>query len=340
MKLYISVLNCIACLGVIFLHANSIFWGHPTGFLWTSANFIETFFYWPVPVFFMISGATLMNYRKRYSTIEFLKKRISKTVVPFLFWSIVAGLFMAKITKTPMDRDIIHIIDNIFNTRYFSIYWFFIPLFAIYLSLPLISRMAEYHTLLFYAIAVGSIFVFTIPLVCSLLHINMNSALIPPVVSGYIVYVLLGYMLNQVDLSKKARVIIYLIGVVGWFTHFMGATILSEGVQEINSTFKGYTNLPCLLHSTAVFVFFKYMDYKKILGSFYDGFKTVIFKCASCTFGIYLLHFFFILWIPYKYQIDCRKISWRIGGALVIFTSCLFFTYICKKIPIIKYLVP
>lgn len=27
MKLYISVLNCIACLGVIFLHANSIFWG-------------------------------------------------------------------------------------------------------------------------------------------------------------------------------------------------------------------------------------------------------------------------------------------------------------------------
>ena len=87
-------------------------------------------------------------------------------------------------------------------------------------------------------------------------------------------------------------------------------------------------------------VFFKYMDYKKILGSFYDGFKTVIFKCASCTFGIYLLHFFFILWIPYKYQIDCRKISWRIGGALVIFTSCLFFTYICKKIPIIKYLVP
>ena len=51
MKLYISVLNCIACLGVIFLHANSIFWGHPTGFLWTSANFIETFFYWPVPVF-------------------------------------------------------------------------------------------------------------------------------------------------------------------------------------------------------------------------------------------------------------------------------------------------
>lgn len=185
MKLYISVLNCIACLGVIFLHANSIFWGHPTGFLWTSANFIETFFYWPVPVFFMISGATLMNYRKRYSTIEFLKKRISKTVVPFLFWSIVAGLFMAKITKTPMDRDIIHIIDNIFNTRYFSIYWFFIPLFAIYLSLPLISRMAEYHTLLFYAIAVGSIFVFTIPLVCSLLHINMNSALIPPVVSGY-----------------------------------------------------------------------------------------------------------------------------------------------------------
>lgn len=340
MELYISVLNCIACLGVIFLHANSIFWSHPIGLLWTSANFIETFFYWPVPVFFMISGATLMKYRERYSTTKFLKRRINKTVVPFLFWSIVAGVFMARITGTSMDWNVLHIIDNIFNTRYFSIYWFFIPLFAIYLSLPMISRITEYRALFYYFIILGIIFVFTIPMICSLLHINMNSAVIPPVVSGYIVYVMLGYILNCTDFCKKTRAIIYLMGFLGWFMHFMGTSVLSAGVQEINGTFKGHTNLPCLLHSVAVFVLFKYVDYKNILGSFYEGFKAIVFKCASCTFGIYLLHFFLIVYIPYKYQIDVRKISWRIGGALIIFITCLLITYFAKKLPIIKQLLP
>lgn len=340
MELYISFLNCIACIGVVFLHANSIFWSHPTGFLWTSANFIETFFYWPVPIFFMISGATLMNYRERYSTISFLKRRISKTVIPFMFWSMVAGIFMAYTSKTPMDWNILHIIDNIFNTRYFSIYWFFIPLFSIYLSLPLISRIAEYPALFSYSIVLGIIFVFTIPLICNLLHINMNYGLIPPVINGYIVYVMLGYILNKTKLSKKIRIAIYLAGFVGWFIHFTGTTLLSAGVQEINGTFKGYTNLPCFLHSAAVFVFFKYMDYEKVLGSFYNIFKKIIFKCASCTFGVYLLHFFFIVWIPYKYQIDCRRISWRIGGAILIFISCLIITRFAKNIPIIKHLLP
>ena len=340
MELYISLLNCIACLGVILLHANGIFWSHPTGLLWTSSNFIETFFCWPVPIFFMISGATLMNYRERYSTIVFLKKRIKKTVVPFLFWSVVAGIFMAYVTETPMDLNFLHIVDNTFNTRYFSIYWFFIPLFSIYLSLPLISRMAEYPALFSYTIALGIIFVFTMPFICSLLHINMNAALIPPVASGYIVYVMLGYVLNRTDVSKTTRSIIYLMGFIGWFMHFVGTTVLSEGLQEINGTFKGYTNLPCLLHSMAVFVFFKYLDLKKILGPFYSGFKKIIFKCASCTFGIYLLHFFFIVWMPYKYQVDCRRLLWRIGGANLIFICCLIITYFAKKIPIIKRLLP
>ena len=76
MKLYISVLNCVSCVAVVLLHTNGIFWSHPSGELWISANFIETYFYWAVPIFFMISGATLMDYRERYTTAEFYKNRI------------------------------------------------------------------------------------------------------------------------------------------------------------------------------------------------------------------------------------------------------------------------
>ncbi|MDD5922430.1 MAG: acyltransferase family protein, partial [Eubacteriales bacterium] len=84
---WISAANVFATLAVVFLHCNGVFWTFPKGRLWYSSNFIETFFYWGVPVFFMISGATLMDYRRKYSTSHFLKKRFNRTFIPFIIWS-------------------------------------------------------------------------------------------------------------------------------------------------------------------------------------------------------------------------------------------------------------
>ena len=119
---YISVLRIVCCLSVIILHTNGIFWTRPHGKLWVSANFLETFFYFAVPVFFMISGATLLDYREKYSTKVFLKKRFSKTLLPFIFWSLAAGLYNAWLFGWAFDYNIAHIINNILNTKYSGIY--------------------------------------------------------------------------------------------------------------------------------------------------------------------------------------------------------------------------
>ena len=130
-KLYISVLNVVSCWSVVALHTNGVFWSRPHGRMWITSNFIETFFYFAVPVFFMISGANLIDYRERYSTQVFLKKRFLKTVIPFIFWSIVAGIFISLTHNQPFDFNIRHIIDNIINAKFFAIYWFFPPLFVL-----------------------------------------------------------------------------------------------------------------------------------------------------------------------------------------------------------------
>ena len=41
-------------------------------------------FAFAVPIFFMQSGAKVLNYRDRYDTKTFFTKRVSKVVVPFL----------------------------------------------------------------------------------------------------------------------------------------------------------------------------------------------------------------------------------------------------------------
>lgn len=48
-------------------------------------NVIESVMYFAVPCFFMISGANLMDYRKRYGTKTFLIKRTKKTIIPYIF---------------------------------------------------------------------------------------------------------------------------------------------------------------------------------------------------------------------------------------------------------------
>ena len=57
---YISALNVLSCMAVVFLHTNCVFWDFKKENYWITANIIECIFYFAVPVFFMISGATLI----------------------------------------------------------------------------------------------------------------------------------------------------------------------------------------------------------------------------------------------------------------------------------------
>lgn len=84
-KKYLTVLSVVACLSVLCLHINGGFWTYRNSFLWYFSNFVECLFYFAAPVFFMITGATLIDYNKRYSTRQYAKKRLTRVGIPFLF---------------------------------------------------------------------------------------------------------------------------------------------------------------------------------------------------------------------------------------------------------------
>ena len=349
-KIYFSVLNIIACQSVIILHANGVFWSHPSGSLWYTSNFLETFFYPAVPIFFMLSGAKLLDYRQLYGTKEFLKRRFIKTGIPFLFWSMLTCLFQAYAGNVPMDWNPMHIIDNIWNTRYFSIYWFFIPLFAIYMTVPILSLVGDKMRMCRYAIVMGIVFVSSLPLLCSLLQLTFNVQLTPPAVTGYMIFVFLGYYLSNVRLAKKQRMALYAAGFLGWIMHYAGTILLSDGQTDINGTFKGYTNLPCVLHSIALFVLFRYISQSVFFDKFirqkmhnsyiYIYIESFLYRLSGLTFGIYLIHFFLIAGLPRIVQLDVTSMTWRLGGAVIIFWFCAGVVYIIKKVPVLRNMAP
>lgn len=87
--IYFDILNVISCMAVVCLHANGFVHTFIKDDWWWLRVLVEVVCYFAVPVFFMLTGATLLNYRKRYSTKTFYKKRLLRTFAPFVFWSIV-----------------------------------------------------------------------------------------------------------------------------------------------------------------------------------------------------------------------------------------------------------
>ena len=77
-KIYIQILGVIACLAVVAMHVNGCFWQFSYDRYWITANIIECICYFAVPIFFMISGATLLNYRNVIPQRYFSKKDLEK----------------------------------------------------------------------------------------------------------------------------------------------------------------------------------------------------------------------------------------------------------------------
>ena len=66
----LTFIQVICALAVVTLHTNGVFWSFSsTERYWFTANIVESVFYFAIPLFFMITGITLLDYQKRYSTL-------------------------------------------------------------------------------------------------------------------------------------------------------------------------------------------------------------------------------------------------------------------------------
>lgn len=277
---YISVLTVVSAFAVVSLHTNGCFWQFSTARYWFTANIIESVYYFAVPVFFMISGATLLDFPKRYDLKTYFKKRIHKTVVPFIVWSLVSWglLVLPSIYKgVAIDPSLLTfsgIWNGIWKTTFQPIYWFFIPLFVCYLSIPLLANVIEEkrRDLFLYLLAGTFALNFLIPFLLRIFKLDLIWPVRLDIVGGYLIYIILGYWLNTNSLSKNIRYVIYLLAIMGLLAHIIGTYTLSMEAGKIIDTYKGYLNVPCILYSAGIFLLFKELyNNNKILEKKFGG---------------------------------------------------------------------
>lgn len=337
-KLYLQYFSVISSFAVVILHLNGCFWDFSYERYWVTANFIESVMYFAVPVFFMMSGITLIDYRKKYSTKLFFRKRIVKTVIPFLVWSLIGLLFLTVFKeKNIFEMTINEIISSILDIKIIEVFWFFIPLFATYLCIPVLGAVTENSKKQIYSYIIVCAFIVNslLPLLGQLIGITFRLRF--PIGADYIIYLLIGYLIDQNEIDKKTRKSIYVFGILGFTLHFLGTWYLSYQAGSIVSDFKGYTNVPCILYATAVFVFGKYFFRNKKVDRIFLKLTTPFIKQ---TFGIYLIHWFVKYIWTYSNIFSVTSISYRILGSIFVFFVSAGLVHIMQKIPVIKRTVP
>ena len=152
---------------------------------------------------------------------------------------------------------------------------------------------------------------------------------------GYIGYFLLGYYLDNYEIKKKYRILLYLTGVVGLVSSIimvMWDCITNYAPME---RFWAYTMPGMFFAAVAVFVFFKY---RKCQIKIVDGFLK---KVAKYSLGIYGCHMIFII---YLWMIGFTTFSFHAllsvpVISMVVFVFSFVTAFLIQKIPILgKYL--
>jgi surface polysaccharide O-acyltransferase-like enzyme len=317
------------------MHVNDLGESFSTEAYWAGKVIIDGICYFAVPVFFMISGANLIDYRRRYNTATFFKKRFYKAVLPFLIWS-VFGMIYCFATKDMGEVTLTSLLMGIINTEYIQIYWFFIPLFMVYLVMPLFSAVEHRQEVFGFLILAGLLLNYIIPWFAGIYGLPYSSNLQLPVMGGYVIYVLLGYYLDHYEIPMVLQVILYLLGIYGLWYLTAETLHASLAAGFLWSSYKGYLNLPAILYGSALFLAIKRLASKKLPVRA----EKAIRQLSGLTLGIYLVHRGLIELVYIFTDIDTNSLAYRLVGTVVIFGLSGVLVKLMQKIPVLRRIVP
>jgi len=338
---YISLASVLSAIAVVYLHANGCFWKFSTSRYWITANIIESIFYFAVPIFFMISGAMLLDFNKKYNLKEYFSKRIIKTLIPYIVWSLIGLIIQIFYLNTISlgSVDLAYIVNGLINGNLVAIYWFFIPLFCIYLAIPVFAAISEdkKKEILIYSSTLTFLLNILIPFLISAFNIGINYSISFAIGGGSLFFTLVGYLLHKYELKRKYRFILYLLSIFGLLMHILGTYYLSLSAGEVIRTFKGFVNVPSVLYSIGVFVFIKY-DLIRLMKV--DIIKKTINFLDYYTFGIYLIHWYLLRFLLKTFNITNTSIIYRLFSPIIVLVMSVIIISLLRKLPIIRKIIP
>ena len=340
---YIIFMRVVCAVSVLLLHTNSCFWwfhGGAEETYWKSANVIECLFYYAVPLFYMISGITLMDFYDRYSLKDFFVKRFKRVVLPFLVWSLIGAaekVWLDWISPEQMSLKLLY--EGITGAKFVPVYWFFTSIIIVYLSLPLYAAVDQEKrkTVFTYLVIGGFTLNILIPFIKNVWSLEFNTPYTVTAAAGVLIWPPLGWLLHNCSPGKKTKRVLYLLAILGFAMHLFGTCRESMKLGTVSLVFKGYENVPGFLYAIGAFLLLKEIGSAVMKGRAARFFTRI----APYTLEYYLMQFIFLDLAEEMLSTTVRaSLLYRLGAPFLILPVITLLTWCMRKIPVIREIVP
>lgn len=334
MLIWPNWLRAIAIIAVVATHiAAEIVIINTPSISWHIANLWICFSRFCVAAFLMLTGSFLLSKDKNIEIRPFLRKRLSRVVYPFLFWSLFYYIYniysycqLGRLTDLSSFLNLTT--ENILSGTSYQL-WYVYMLIGVYLAIPLLNKWIKVVTerdLLYFFI------LWIIGFCIKILAPGSNFDLTFAPFIGLLGFVILGYYLfNKNYQSKNIAPYSLLIFILSC----IGATLWSTYLNRNGGTFNGdaykFETPFMFIASIAIFLFAKY---SKLCSKQ----NKIIDLLSRYSYGIYLNHV--LILIAFKHIGITYNFIHPVFSIPLLTIICLALSigllYILNKIPILN----
>ena len=241
-----------------------------------------------VPLFFMLSGALLLN--REYTLSDFYIKRISRILIPAIFWIFITLVFYDFNSLLDLNFILIWIYNLEFR-------WFVCAILGVYLVIPIFNSFIKEHGMngIEYFLAIWIIFMiflnFNVSPDSYIMYLFANFG-------QYIGFAVLGYYLANKNFNIYAAPMIIFNLII-----FIAGLLANIYLVNTYTIVIPYKSLILITECSALFLIFRYTDKLSIykpenpLSKAHNFIKNsiiakIIYTISICSYTLYLMHNF------------------------------------------------
>lgn len=263
-------------------------------------NFFNSMCRWVVPGFVMISGVFFLNPQKECDPKNIFKKNIVRMATAFLFWSFLYAVQQNFFPAIGFEEEMAPFSKRAFVNDFISgeyHMWYLYMIAALYLLTPLIrvftdnatKKQMEAFMVLSFIFANLVPMLLCIPFVAKFEFSTVNSYIQPSFVAGYTGLYIGGQYMVRYPFTKKVRIFVYAMGVLGYILMSCGNLWLSFSLDTPTKKLLAASHASSVMIAYAMFTFFQHVISKI---DFRQGSVKVIKWLSARSFGVYLCHVF------------------------------------------------
>ena len=292
-----------------------------------------------VPLFFMVSGIFLI--KEEYDKKKYIN-RVVKFLIILIIWSIIYYLINNNFSFNNFG---VAFFNSLFNANETSRHlWFMYAIIGIYIALPFIQNMCKNLTkeqenlFLILWMTLSGLIVIIVPLARFITKSQIDIEYPIPIINAayYLGYFISGHILYErfknVKKSNKYNLKCVLIFILSTLITICVTYFYSIKNNSIFDSMLWYRSIFTILSAFSIFILVV-INENKIKSKF-------ILSLSKLSFGIYLVHYIFIIYIKRHYNIlDFNDLLFIPIITIIIYLLSLGTTYVLKKIPYVNKIV-